>query len=93
MKQINLDKDKCINCGACYMIDQEHFAPEESTSSVISNSNLESNELCNAINACPTCAISIIETEEKECTCNKKCECNPDNSNCQCHCGCDCHNN
>lgn len=93
MKQIVLDKNKCFNCGACYMIDQEHFAPDNSTSTVISNDNLENDNLISAINACPASAISIVETDEKECKCKKDCECDPNNSHCECNCGCDCHNN
>lgn len=95
MKQINVIKENCIGCGACVAIDPEHFEfDEEGKSNVITNENIESGNLINAIESCPTCAIEMIETEEKEqdeietteiteeeiCNC-EECECDE----CECH--------
>lgn len=94
MKQIEVVKERCIGCGACIAIDEEHFAfDEDGKSSVISNENLESGNLVNAIESCPTCAISITEqesnskenseanTEEKSCSC-EACDC-PETCTCE----------
>lgn len=105
MKQIKVIKENCIGCGACVAIDSEHFEfDEEGKSSVISNDNLESANLVNAIESCPTSAIEIknIEgsettTEEKEtnCSCENHCYLEEE-TNCECeecHCdNCECQN-
>ena len=95
MKKINVIKENCIGCGACVAIDPEHFEfDEEGKSSVITNENIESENLVNAIESCPTCAIETIETEEREqikvetpemseeaiCECDE-CDC----TECECH--------
>ena len=83
MKKIHVNQEACIGCGACVAIDPEHFAfNDEGLSHPISEENLESSELQNAINSCPTCAISISEdeettqevTEDDEDTCCGNCE-------------------
>lgn len=104
MKKINVSKDLCIGCGACVAIDPEHFEfDEEGKSSVIHNENIEMKEtknenLTNAIESCPTSAISIVEEEtvdssenseeeEDTCTCEKECaeHCHHDcNHDCNC---------
>ena len=94
MKQIEVVKERCIGCGACIAIDEEHFAfDEEGKSSVISNENLESGNLVNAIESCPTCAIAMTEQEsesndnldpkmeEESCSC-EACDC-PENCTCE----------
>lgn len=58
--------EKCIGCGACIAIDNEHFDFEDNLSKVISNDNLESDALQNAIASCPMGAIEIIEEESSE---------------------------
>lgn len=94
MKKINVNPDACIGCGACVAIDPEHFAfNDEGLSHAISKENLESAELANAIDSCPTSAISLEEAQE--CNCGDECNCT-DEENCGCHheenseCGCDC---
>ena len=80
MKKLNINEDACIGCGACVSVDPEHFDfNDEGLSSVISEENLETEELKSAIECCPTSAIS--------CRCdNEKCECD----NCECEdCKCD----
>ena len=52
--------ENCIGCGACAVIDEEHFEMD-GTSKVISNENVESEALNNAIDSCPVSAISIEE--------------------------------
>lgn len=85
MKKINVSEEACIGCGACVAIDPEHFAfNDEGLSHSISNENLESSELANAIDSCPTSAISIKETEDT-CECGDNCNCTEEN-NCGCHC-------
>ena len=83
MKKVHVNQEACIGCGACVAIDPEHFAfNDEGLSHPISEENLESAELQNAINTCPTGAISISEadeaqeevTEEDEDTCCGECE-------------------
>lgn len=102
MKKIKVNQDRCISCGACVAIDPEHFDFDESNrSSVISNENLESENLTNAIESCPTSAIEIVCEESKEdCNC-ENCNCSDsedkecDNPNCHCEpCTCEeCHCN
>ena len=66
MKKINVDQVKCIGCGACVGIDPDHFDFEDSgLSTVISQEDLETEELQQAIEGCPTGAITT-EDEEKE---------------------------
>ena len=58
MEKILVDDSTCIGCGACIAIDSEHFDfNDEGKSSVISNENLKSNNLSNAIESCPVAAI------------------------------------
>ncbi len=93
MKKINVNPDACIGCGACVAIDPEHFAfNDEGLSHAISNENLESAELANAIDSCPTSAISL--TEDETCECGNDCKCTEED-NCGCYedseeCDCDC---
>lgn len=83
MKKITVS-DSCIGCGACIAIDPEHFDfNDEGLSSVISNENLETDELKNAIASCPVSAIKC------ECNCDEKCDCG---DNCNCGDDCCCHN-
>ena len=53
--------DNCIGCGACQAIDPEHFEMD-GTSTVISQDNMDSPALLNAIASCPVSAIE--KTEE-----------------------------
>lgn len=87
MKKIIVSKEACIGCGACVAIDPEHFAfNDEGLSHAISNENQESAELANAIDSCPTSAISIKEAENCECGCGDNCKCTKEDN-----CGCDCY--
>ena len=62
--------DSCIGCGACVAIDEAHFEfNDDGVSSVISNENLESDELKNAIASCPVSAIKIVDENQDD-----KCE-------------------
>ena len=66
MKEIKIN-DNCIGCGACVAIDSEHFDfNEEGLSSVISNENIDTDEVKNAVASCPVNAISIEEKEDEE---------------------------
>ena len=87
MRNINVDKDTCIGCGACVAIDEEHFDfDSEGKSNVISNENLESANLANAIESCPVGAISMTNGDKKECDCGEDCKCG-----CQEGKGCSCN--
>ncbi|MBO4245630.1 MAG: ferredoxin [Bacilli bacterium] len=95
MKVINIDKNQCIGCGSCCGIDQTHFDFLDGRfPSVISNDNLDDQALLDAIDSCPTEAITIIEKAEEACDCGEECNCD-DECNCgdDCHCGdgCPCH--
>lgn len=88
MKKINVNEETCIGCGACVAIDSEHFAfNDEGLSHATNNENLESENLLNAIDSCPTSAISIKECEDDtcECGCDDECGCTAED-NCGCHC-------
>ncbi|MBE6140441.1 MAG: ferredoxin [Firmicutes bacterium] len=61
MKTLKVNENTCIGCGACIAIDPEHFDFNDNLSQVISNDNLDSNNLINAIESCPTNAINIEE--------------------------------
>lgn len=105
MKDLIVNQDACIGCGSCIAVDPEHFDfNDDGLAKVISNGNLETNSLINAIGSCPTNAISIGEVsgcancatcpgcassnEEIHCD-DKKCNCGDE---CECttddHCGC-----
>ena len=90
--KVKVNEDACIGCGACIAIDSEHFDfDSDGRSCVISNENLNSDDLSNAIESCPVAAISI---GESECDCDSDCQCEADescNNGCQCSCdGCHC---
>ncbi len=80
MKKLFVNKDACIGCGACVAIDSEHFDFDESGySEVISEENIETENVKNAIASCPTSAINYVEEEtDHACECDSQCE--------NCHC-------
>ena len=67
MKKLFVNKEACIGCGACVAIDPEHFDfGDEGYSEVISQENIESANVQNAMSSCPTNAINYAETAEDE---------------------------
>lgn len=93
MKKIIINKDTCIGCGACVAIDDTHFTfDNDGKSEVISQENLEDNNLVNAIESCPVAAIYFDESDSK-CNCDNSCDCGcQDGKECTCDddsCGCD----
>ncbi len=67
MKKIQVEKERCIGCGACVNIASNTFDfDEEGKSEVLSNEHLEDEVVQLAIESCPTIAISIIDVEEQE---------------------------
>ncbi|HOP65458.1 MAG TPA: ferredoxin [Bacilli bacterium] len=65
MKKIILNKTACVGCGACVAICGEHFDIDENGLSSIKK-QLEgepTSELLEAIDSCPTNAISLEETD------------------------------
>lgn len=90
MKKLHVNEEACIGCGACVAIDSEHFDfNDDGLSSVISNENIETDDVKNAISSCPTNAISYVENSECECD-----DCNCEDCKCdshECHCSdCNC---
>ncbi len=89
MKKIEVSKDLCIGCGACVAIDPEHFDfNDEGKSHVISNENIDNENVTNTIESCPTSAIQKVEgPEEKEEEKEEKenCDCEQACTN-HCHC-------
>lgn len=98
MKKLEVTEDSCIGCGSCIAVDPEHFDfNDDGLAKVISETNLETNSLNNAVGSCPTGAIVVNEVEgcascegcsgctheEKNCTCDDNCECDD-----SCNCGC-----
>ena len=67
MKKLIVNTEGCIGCGACVGIDPEHFDfNEDGLSCVISEENLESSAVQDAIAACPVQIISLEETQEEQ---------------------------
>ena len=66
MKKINLNKTSCIGCGACIAICGDHFEFDDNgLSSIIKQLDGEpTSELLEAIDSCPTNAISLVTVEE-----------------------------
>ena len=60
MKKLNVNEN-CIGCGMCAAIDPEHFEIVDGLSQDTNSDNLDSKDLENAINSCPTAAIEIKE--------------------------------
>lgn len=101
MKKIIVSEEACIGCGACVAVDPEHFAfNDEGLSHPISQTNLESTELTDAMESCPTSAIILSKGDTSSCTCGDECHCTKEDNcgcieyNCECSpdCTCDdCH--
>ncbi len=67
MKKLKVLTDQCIGCGACVGIDPEHFDfNEDGLSKVISEENLQSEAIQDAIESCPVGIISIEEDSEND---------------------------
>ncbi len=68
--KVVVNRDNCIGCGACEALYPEVFQiDDEGLSTVISSENIDDEKLTEAIEGCPTGAIS-----KEECDCHK-CEC------------------
>ena len=66
MKKLVVHTENCIGCGACVGIDNKHFDfNEEGFSYVISQEDLDSPAVMEAIESCPVQIISLEEVEEK----------------------------
>lgn len=67
MKEIKLDENTCIGCGACIACASNNFDfdNERGISKVISQENAESEEVAQAAAACPVAAITIEEATEE----------------------------
>lgn len=92
MKKLVVSEDTCISCGACMQIDEEHFDfSSKGLSTVISQENLDSEILKQAIDACPVAAISIVENDEEDNnTADMENENNEPSNDCNCDSECSC---
>lgn len=63
MYKIELEKEKCIGCGACIAIDSDNFEFDEDGYSVLKNETVENvtEELKSAKESCPVDAIDVKE--------------------------------
>ena len=67
LKKLVVNNNNCIGCGACVGIDPEHFSfNDEGLSHPISQENLESQSLQDAMASCPVAVISVEEDDEEE---------------------------
>lgn len=95
MKKLQVNEN-CIGCGMCIAIDPEHFTFDEGLSKATNSENLDSEQLKNAIESCPTGAIELTECEscDNNCNCGDDCECEDchcaDGEACKCE-DCDCN--
>ena len=65
MKKVQVNSVKCIGCGACVGLDPEHFDFNDAgLSEAISQENLDSADLEQAKEGCPTAAIEITDDSE-----------------------------
>ena len=74
MKKLEIDDNKCIGCGSCVYKDNEHFDFNDSkTVSIISQNNLDSQDLQEAIEYCPTGAITLSNNccDTQDCHCEE----------------------
>ena len=79
--KVVVNRDNCIGCGACEALCPEVFQiDDEGLSTVISNENIDEAKVTEAIEGCPTSAIS-----KEGCNCGDDCQCGDD-----CDCGDDC---
>ncbi len=74
--ELKVKQEACIGCGACVANDPAHFEfDEQGLSHVISQENLDSENVKTAIESCPTSAIALEENEEchcEHCDCHKE---------------------
>ena len=67
MKKLAVNKEACIGCGICCAKDPAHFDFEDdSLSSVISQDNIDCEEVKDAMDSCPTGAIHYEEDSDQE---------------------------
>ena len=59
VEQISIAGNKCIGCGKCVRTAGENFSLSNGKAIVISQDNIDSNEVLKAVNNCPVKAISI----------------------------------
>lgn len=89
MKKVDLNKERCIGCGACMSIAPDNFTfGDDGRAEIINNEATPE-----AVEASEMCPVSAITVENKcECNCNNECTCG-DNCNCTEEDNCGCMNN
>ena len=67
MKKLYVNKEACIGCGVCVATDPEHFDfGDDGFSEVISQDNIDTENVKIAMSSCPTNAINYAEGAEDE---------------------------
>ena len=91
MKKVDLNKERCIGCGACMSVAPENFTFDDDGRAKLINTEINDA----AIEASEVCPVSAITIENK-CTCENNCNCTEEN-NCgclessKCEDGCNCN--
>ncbi len=84
MKKVKVDESLCMRCGACMSIASEIFGYGDDGQSVpkVDTVDDDNKDAVNAMEGCPTGAITLEDVNEKE----EGCEC----EHCECeHCECE----
>lgn len=67
MKKIVVDHEKCVGCGACVAMDNEHFDfNDQGLSYAKVQNNFDDVKLQEAITSCPVGAINIVDDEDNQ---------------------------
>ena len=99
MGKVDLNKERCIGCGACMSIAPDNFTFGDDGRAEMINCEL-TDAAIEASEMCPVSAITVEScgcenchcTEEKECSCGDDCNCTKED-NCGCIDECACGNN
>lgn len=69
MEKLHVDKDRCIGCGLCVSMNEEHFEFNDEGVSYAKNPEVkpeEKNDLLSIVDSCPVEAITIEEEIEED---------------------------
>ena len=86
MEKVDLNKERCIGCGACMSVAPENFTfGDDGRAELIDNKITD--EAIEASEMCPVSAIMIESCSCDECGCGDNCDCV---NNCTCGDECNC---
>lgn len=90
--KLEVDQEKCIGCGACVAISPENFDFNDEGLSTVKNDEIVDTTM-DAVEACPTFAITVKgdEKQEETCECEQCCSNSEYISGDECHCDEECH--